>query len=257
VAARERRQRTMLRFGAWTLSIIIVGVVGAAGANAVARHPEPVPLAVTKHSPVRPVAARRESTLTVAAAPVMQQGAPMNAASQPVGDSATRAATNPPIPPAAVATPAPTTDSAAGATHTPPTPPVAPPQPPSAAPPAAVLGPIIPQGRTDLGDSLYAERRADVVVVHFDTSPSRTRRADKFESIVRQTLKAVYGDIADTVLAAVPSGHLAAPNELVTTLPKRGIHLTGPRGLRIGLWPQPRPGRDGPLAIAYRATVER
>jgi hypothetical protein len=120
-----------------------------------------------------------------------------------------------------------------------------------------VIGPIIPQGRTDLRDSLFAIRSADTVVVHFDTSPSRTRRADKFEAIVRQTLNVVYGPIADSVLAAVPSGRLAAPNELVTTLPSRGIHLTGPHGARVVLWPETRPGRDGPLVVAYRTLVER
>lgn len=119
------------------------------------------------------------------------------------------------------------------------------------------IGPIIPQGRTDLRDSLFAVRRADTVVVHFDTSPARTRRADKFEAIVRQTLNVVYGPIADSALAAVPSGRLAAPNELVTTLPSRGIHLTGPHGTRLVLWPETRPGRDGPLVVAYRTLVER
>jgi hypothetical protein len=75
--------------------------------------------------------------------------------------------------------------------------------------------------------------------------------------IVRQTLHTVYGAIADTVLATVPAGRLAGHNELLTTLPTRGIHLTGPRGVRIALWPETRPGRDGPLAVAYRTTVER
>ena len=121
----------------------------------------------------------------------------------------------------------------------------------------SIIGPIVPPGRTDLRDSLFAVRSADTVTVHFDTSPSRTRRADKFEAIVRQTLDVIYGPIADSVLAAVPAGQLVAPNELVTTLPSRGIHLTGPHGVRLALWPETRAGRDGPLVVAYRTLIER
>jgi hypothetical protein len=105
-------------------------------------------------------------------------------------------------------------------------------------------------------DSLYAERSGDTVVVHFDTSPARTRRADKFERIVRQTLHTVYGPVADTLLGTVPDGQLAAPNELLTVLPQRGIHLATPTGRRIALWPETRPGRDGPLVVAYRTIAE-
>src|SRR5205823_1353845 len=54
-------------------------------------------------------------------------------------------------------------------------------------PSTPVIGAILPQGRTDLPDSLFAVRSGDTVVVHFDTSPARTRRGDKFERIVRQT----------------------------------------------------------------------
>jgi hypothetical protein len=119
------------------------------------------------------------------------------------------------------------------------------------------MGPIIGYGRTALQDSMYAERMADTVVVHFDTAPARTRRADKFDHIVRETLHAVYGAVADTLLATVPDGRLAAPNELLTELPSRGIHLGGSSGRRIGLWPETRPGRDGPLVVAYRTVLER
>jgi len=106
-------------------------------------------------------------------------------------------------------------------------------------------------------DSLFATRSGDTVIVHFDTSPLRTRRADKFERIVRQTLAAVYGPIADTLLATVPDGRLAAPNELLAALPKRGIHLATPSGRKVALWPETRAGRDGPLVVAYRTIVER
>ena len=82
------------------------------------------------------------------------------------------------------------------------------------------------------------------------------RHEDKFEAIVRQTLHNVYGTVADTLLAAVPAGSLVAPNELVTTLPSRGVRLTSADGARIQLWPETRPGRDGPLVVAYRTVVE-
>lgn len=164
----------------------------------------------------------------------MQQGAP-SLASSTVLDSATQPA---------AAVPAPATEAPARVDSV-------------VRPPTVTIAPILPEGRTDLHDSLFVERRGDTVVVHFDTSPARTRRADKFESIVRETLHTVYGPIADTVLAAVPEGRLATRNELVTTLPAKGIHLAIPHGARIAVWPETRPGRDGPLVVAYRTAVER
>lgn len=239
VEARERRRRSIVRFSAWMLSLIVVGVVGAAAVNA-AMHPAETtaaPVATRRASSKAALAPKRDSTLTVASAAVIQQGAPAPATA--VADS-----TAPHVSTAVVATPAAShTDSTAS-------------HPTIAAPPAPVLRPVIPLGRTDFQDSVYAERRADTVVVHFDTSPARTRRADKFETIVRQTLRNVYGAVADTLLAAVPAGSLVLPNELLTTLPTRGIRLTTAGGSRIQLWPETRPGRDGPLVVAYRTVVE-
>jgi len=233
VAARERRQRTIVRFTAWTLGIAVVGVVGAAGANAVGRHPEPT--RPTRVAPKHLAAATtvRDSAAPAAAGPSIQlQGAPATAIS-PV-DSATHASA------IAAVTAAPTTvvvDSAPA--------------------PTPLIGPIIPQGRTDLPDSLFAVRRGDTVVVNFDTGPARTRRADKFDALVRQTLPAVYGAVADTLLAAIPTGRLVTAKELVTASPKRGIHLQGAHGPRLALWPVTRPGRDGLLVVAYRTLIER
>jgi hypothetical protein len=236
VATRERRQRAIVRFIAWTLGLFVVGIVGAAGANAVTRHPEPIRPARTAARHATPVAvvASRDSVLATAplTAPTIQlQGAP--ASMTPIVDSTAHAAAAP----VAVVPPARAVDTA-------------PPPPPR-------LGPIIPQGRTDLHDSLFAVRSGDTVVVNFDTGPARTRRADKFESLVRQTLRSVYGAVADTVLATVPDGKLASAKELVTILPSRGIHLRAAQGPRLALWPQTRPGRDGPLVVAYRTIVER
>jgi hypothetical protein len=230
VAARDRRNRAIMRFTAWTLSLTVVGVVGTAAANAVTRTPEaPPPRRVAKAAVRQPDTA----AAAIAAAPVMQQGAP-------------------------AAAPTPNADSAAHPSATPAPAAVAPIIGGAVAPPAVrIITPIIPAGRTELPDSLYAERRADTVVVHFDTSPARTRRADKFEAIVRQTLRSVYGAVADTALAAVAAGRLIVPNELLTVLPTRGLHLAAPNGARIVLWPETRPGRDGLLVVAYRTTVER
>ena len=239
---RERRRRAIVRFSAWMLGLTVVGVVGTAAVNA-AMHPAETTAATpgTRRAPPKQAAPPKpDSTMTVASATVVQQGAPAPATA--VVDSTTHAASTPVV---ASATPAAHADSAAL-------------RPMASAPAGPALRPLIPEGRTDLRDSLYAERRADTVVVHFDTSPTRTRRADKFEAIVRQTLPRVYGAVADTLLAAVPAGRLVLPNELLTTLPSRGIHLAGPNGgARILLWPETRAGRDGPLVVSYRAIVEQ
>jgi hypothetical protein len=240
VEARDRRRRAIVRFCAWTLSVTVVGIVGAAAVNA-AMHPAETTAAPvgTHRVPAKAaVLPKRDSIVTVASATVVQEGAPA-AAATPIADSTSAVARGPVIPNPATSQPDSSTSHPAVST-----------------PAVPVLRPIIPLGRTDLPDSLYAERRADTVVVHFDTSPARTRRADKFEAIVRQTLRAVYGPVADTLLTAVPSGRLVLPNELLTTLPSRGIRLTSAAGARIQLWPETRPGRDGLLVVAYRTVVD-
>lgn len=231
VAARDRRYRIIARTAAWVVGIAVVGIVGAAGANA-ALHPSPPP--TSRHArriAPAPAKARPDSIVTTVAAatPVIQQGAPAT-------DSTAHAVT----------AAAPTTSAVAVLDSKPLKPPAAP-----------SMASILPQGRTDLPDSVFAVRSGDTVSVHFDTSPLRTRRADKFDLIVRQTLHAVYGAPADSALAAIPAGRLAPPNELVTTLPTRGVHLAAPSGVRLVLWPETRPGRDGPLVVAYRVTIER
>ena len=240
VEARERRRRAIVRFSAWTLTLIIVGVVGTAAVNA-AMHPAATtagPVTTRRPSLKTAAAPKRDSTLVVASATVVQQGAP--SAASAVADSAAQLVSTP-----AVQNPG-SAPADSGASR---------PVPPAT--PAPVIRPVIPIGRTDLKDSVYLERRGDTVVVHFDASPTRTRRADKFEAIVRQTLPSVYGTVADTLLAAVPAGSLVAPNELVTKLPSRGFRLTSAGGARIQLWPETRPGRDGPLVVAYRTVVEK
>jgi hypothetical protein len=235
VATRERRQRLVIRVSLWTLGIAVVGAVGVAATGAVIRAPS------SSHRSSRPTGKRvanlrvpnADTVTMLAAMPVVPQGAPDTTAVAP-RDTMKSAPDAPAVP----------TASRPDSLHAAPTPIVA-------------IQPLLGPGRTDLADSLYAERIGDTVVVHFDTSPARTRRADKFEHIVRQTLHTVYGAVADTLLTTVPDGRLAAPNELLTVLPQRGIHLATPSGSRVALWPQTRPGRDGPLVIAYRTVVER
>ena len=126
----------------------------------------------------------------------------------------------------------------------------------------ARLAPVLPEGRSTLVraaiDGLFAERSRDTVRVHFDTPTTRTRRRDKFESIVRATLPEVYGPSADSILAAVPAGTLAGSADLLAELPSRGLRLHSADGrTTLALWPETRPGQDGPLVVTYRVVVER
>ena len=135
--------------------------------------------------------------------------------------------------------------------------------PVTAAPPAAVssgpatLRPIVGQGRTELQNGIFALRSGDTVTVHFDTPEARTRRPEKFEQIVRATLPQVHGPAANSLLAGIAGGNLLAPGELTVDQPMRPIALRGPNGEALSLAPQTRPGRDGPLVVAYRITPSR
>lgn len=119
------------------------------------------------------------------------------------------------------------------------------------------LAPVIPPGRTALRDTLVAERAGDTVRVRFDLVMVRTRRADKFESIVRSTLPQVYGAPADSALQALPAGAVTRAGDLTTTLAERGLHIPLADGRTISVWPEVRPGRDGPLVVAYRTVASR
>jgi hypothetical protein len=120
----------------------------------------------------------------------------------------------------------------------------------------APLVSVLSQGRTELRDSLFAERRGDSVIVDFDTQLGRTRRRDKFERLVRETLPAVYGARADSLLAGVPEGGLV-DGDLLTELPARGLRVALADGWALRVWPETRPGRDGPLVVRYRAVVAK
>lgn len=139
----------------------------------------------------------------------------------------------------------------------------APPVPPTmaASKPTAAVGvavlPVVPVGRTALRDTMVAVRAGDTIRVSFDLELSRTRRPEKFEAIVRSTLPQLYGTAVDSALRALPVGAVARAGDLVTTLPEQGFHIPLAGGRTIGVWPETRPGRDGPLVVAYRAVASR
>jgi len=115
--------------------------------------------------------------------------------------------------------------------------------------------PVVPVGRTALRDTMVADRAGDTVRVSFDLAPSRTRRPEKFEAIVRSTLPQVYGAAVDSALRALPDGAVARAGDLVTTLPDQGFRIPLAGGRTIAVWPETRAGRDGPLVVAYRAVA--
>jgi hypothetical protein len=130
--------------------------------------------------------------------------------------------------------------------------------PPVAAAPVErlVLRPSIPEGRRELGDSMFAVREGSNVTVHFDTETLRTRFDWKFEGVVRATLPLVYGEVTRAALDSIPSGTMVRGGDLLTDLPTRGFPIAvGADQLRV--WPITRPGRDGPLVVGYRASAAR
>lgn len=116
---------------------------------------------------------------------------------------------------------------------------------------------VIPVGRTQLRDTMVAERAGDTVRVSFDLAMARTRRSDKFEAIVRSTLRQVFGTPIDSALRALPVGALARAGDLTTALTQQGFRIPLADGRTIAVWPETRPGRDGPLVVAYRAVASR
>ncbi len=123
--------------------------------------------------------------------------------------------------------------------------------------PSSPPGPIVAEGRTSLAGGLFAVRTGDTVEVHFDTPEHRTRRRDKFERTVRETLPVVFGAVAEDALSGVPAGQLIAGDELPADITDSGVHLGTAQAGTLVIWPSTRPGRDGPLVVSYRATIVR
>jgi hypothetical protein len=117
------------------------------------------------------------------------------------------------------------------------------------------LASILPAGQSDLGDGVTATRGDTDVTVAFDTPLARTRRPEKFERFVRNTLPMIYGSSVRGLLESIPEGSIAGQGDLLTVLPARGVRIPIDSSLSIRLFPETRPGQDGPLVIRYRVFV--
>ena len=122
-------------------------------------------------------------------------------------------------------------------------------------PPVTELAPTIGEGKTSLRDGIIAQRQGDEIMVLFDTPAARTRRAEKFEAVLRATLPQIFGASVDSALAAMPAGTLVPPHGLTTDLPTQGLYVPVSGGSTLRIWPETRPGEDGPLIVRYRVLV--
>ena len=221
IAARAERNRKLMRGAAAGLVLAILGAAGHAGAAAMREMRDPAP------------------GRTAMAAVSERSAAP----AAPTTPSPVRPALPPPMATPAVAAPA-VVEAVQADTSRP------------AVAQQDAREPVIAEGHTELSEEMFAVREGSIVTVHFDTELARTRRPEKFEDVVRSTLPRVFGALADSVLATVPRGALVTGGDLLTELPERGIRLPA-AGVTLALWPETRPGRDGPLVISYRATITR
>jgi hypothetical protein len=119
----------------------------------------------------------------------------------------------------------------------------------------APFAPVVPQGQSSLPDGPTVVRTDSLVTVSFDAPMIRTRIPAKFERLVRSTLPAVYGRSIDSVLSKIPEGGIARQGDLVSELPTRGVRIPVNAEWTIALYPETRPGQDGPLVIRYRVSV--
>jgi hypothetical protein len=115
--------------------------------------------------------------------------------------------------------------------------------------------PIVPVGASTLRDGPTVVRADSVVTLSFDIPLIRTRIPAKFEHLVRTTLPAIYGRGVDTVLAKIAEGDIARQGDLLSELPKRGVRIPVNAAWMIALFPETRPGHDGPLVVRYRVSV--
>lgn len=222
-AARTRQQQMLGVFGVAAMGLFGLYVMGASAASA-------------WHAAARPDTGRVVTRASVIASSVSgggevkQQGGPAPAAVTATAVTVT----------ATASTPAPDLANAPAA--------------PVAQPLVAIL---VSEGHTDLTETLTADRAGDSLAVSFDAPATRTRRRDKFEAVVRQTLPMIYGAPVDSVLRTIPDGALVGDADLLHDLPRRGVHLPLGDGSTLHLWPETRPGQDGPLVVRYWARIRR
>jgi hypothetical protein len=122
--------------------------------------------------------------------------------------------------------------------------------------PQPPLVPVVPEGQSPLADGITALRTDGAVMLSFDLTGKRTRIPERFEQLVRATLPAIYGAKADSILDRLPTGSIASQGNLIAELPTRGVQLPVSDLWAIRLYPETRPGQDGPLVIRYRVSVE-
>ena len=120
-----------------------------------------------------------------------------------------------------------------------------------------VSSPLVGEGRTELGNGLFAVREGRSVTVHFDVPQARTRRRDKFDRIVRATLPRIYGPVAQATLDRIPEGEIVAAGTLPSQLQESGLRIPLPDRSTLELWPEIRDASGGPLVVGYRAQLAR
>jgi hypothetical protein len=120
---------------------------------------------------------------------------------------------------------------------------------------SAPFAPVLAEGQTMLPHGIIAVRNDSVVTLSFDKPMTRTRIPEKFEQLLRTTLPKVYGPAIDTVLSKLPSGDLSNQGNLVSELPTRGIRVPVRDAWTLAVYPETRPGVDGPLVVRYRVMV--
>jgi hypothetical protein len=218
IAARAKRQRLMLRAGAVGIVIVTIATAGLIGATAI-------------RGRVRDAAADNRSLqppTIVAQANVPEVVPNLPADSTPAAPPVTQEGITKPV-----------------AASTPSTPVAS----------VAPLSPVIPIGPSTISDGITAVRADSGVTLSFDTPMLRTRIPAKFEQFVRTTLPAVYGHGLDSLLAKIPDGAIAGQGDLISELPGRGVRIPIGAAWMLRLYPETRPGQDGPLVVRYRVAV--
>jgi hypothetical protein len=268
LVARDKRQRNLLRGTVATIVVAIMSTAGALSARALRSRSEtsrkgeangtPVPqttdtLAVNSVSP-------RDSAVTPPANSGSAEAKPVVSGIQSVAPTALPSAAR-----TVAATPAPITTAMPAALPTSATArpkPImtvkqagAPMQPVVAKAAVAALAPVIAMGQTTLGDGVVATRTESGVTLAFDTPVTRTRTPEKFERFLRATLPSVYGRDVESALATIPLGALTHQGDLLTELPTRGIRVPVKDAGTLVVYPETRPGQDGPLVIRYRTAL--
>lgn len=117
------------------------------------------------------------------------------------------------------------------------------------------LVPVLPIGVTTLPDSAVVLVTDTLIAVDFDQIMLRTRRPAKFENFLRQTLPLIYGQPVASALSRMADGDIASQGDLIKELPRTGIRIPLDGARVMTVWPETRPGQDGPLVVRYRVTI--